>query len=162
MSEDNGNCRIFICRLPQRLRRDELEYEFKKFGAIKDVEIKRRFAFIEFENSKSAKEAVSKMDGNKLFGNKIVVQSAHRAEKKTDKHNNSDNSSYSTKNNNRSKYDSDVCFNCGKSGHWAKECPEKKRYINKRCYSCNEKGHLERDCPKRKSIYNSFCYQNEL
>ena len=155
MSEENGNCQIFICHLPKRIRKDELEYEFKQFGQIKDIEIKTRYAFIIFENSKSAKEAISKMDGNKLFGNKIVVQSAYRGEKKKEKYN-SEESSYSHKYNNRNKYDDDVCFNCGKSGHWAKECPEKKRYINKRCYSCNEKGHLERDCPKRKSIYNNY------
>ena len=155
MSEDN--CQIFICHLPKDISKNELEEEFQEFGTIRKIEIKNKFAFIEYKSAQSAKDAILKMDGNKVFGNKIVVQNAFKGEKKKDKSNNSENSSYSEKPYKRKNYNEDECFNCGKIGHWAKDCPEKhyKKHLNKRCYYCDKKGHLERDCPLKKNC-NSY------
>ena len=157
MSDDN--CQIFICHLPKDITENELEEEFEEFGSIKKIEIKNKFAFIEYKKSKSAQKAILEMDGNILFGNRIIVQSAFKGERKNDRKN-SEHSSYSENHhnyNNRRKYDNDVCFNCGKSGHWVKDCPERnyKKLLNKRCYYCDKKGHLERDCPLKKNC-NSY------
>ena len=95
MSDDN--CQIFICHLPKDISKNELEEEFQEFGTIRKIEIKNKFAFIEYKSAQSAKDAILKMDGNKVFGNKIVVQNAFKGEKKKDKSNNSENSSYSEK-----------------------------------------------------------------
>jgi len=57
---------------------------------------------------------------------------------------------------------SGVCYRCGNSGHWAKDCPSTRRptygaspsrgaprrnMSNERCFKCGLTGHWSRDCP---------------
>ncbi len=47
----------------------------------------------------------------------------------------------------------DECFQCGKKGHFIKNCPKNKKEIYKKydnyiCYTCGEKGHFSNNCPK--------------
>lgn len=36
----------------------------------------------------------------------------------------------------------DICRNCGKPGHWERDCPERI------CRACGEAGHIKAQCPK--------------
>ena len=57
----SGNCSIFIGKLSSRIRDQDLEDEFSKYGKIKSIELKRHrgFAFIEYSHPEDAKEAIS-------------------------------------------------------------------------------------------------------
>ena len=44
------------------------------------------------------------------------------------------------------------CYNCGKSGHMAKDCT----LDGPRCYECGEKGHQAKDCKKKRGAFGGF------
>ena len=43
--------------------------------------------------------------------------------------------------------DNKLCYRCGFSGHIARECPEKGD-DDRKCYNCGMGGHISRDCPE--------------
>ena len=45
-NNDNPNTQIFIARIHPRVSEKDLKYKFKKYGEIKDIRLKRGFAFI--------------------------------------------------------------------------------------------------------------------
>ena len=77
MSKDK-NPQIFIAKLSSNVRESVLEHEFKRYGSIKNVEVKRGYAFREYEDQRDAEDAVKDMDGRRFEGNRIVVQSSRK------------------------------------------------------------------------------------
>jgi arginine/serine-rich splicing factor 4/5/6 len=73
MSRDR-NPQIFIAKLSSNVRERDLEDEFKQFGPIRNIELKRGYAFIEYEHYKDADDAIKEMDSRRFEGNRIVVQ----------------------------------------------------------------------------------------
>ena len=70
------NPQIFVAKLSSNIREKDIDYEFRRFGSIKNIQVKRGYAFIEYEDYKDAEDAVKEMDGRRFEGQKIVVQSA--------------------------------------------------------------------------------------
>ncbi len=48
------NNQIFVSRFPLRTHAEDLRYFFEKYGRVRDINMKRTFAFIEFSDSRDA------------------------------------------------------------------------------------------------------------
>jgi RNA recognition motif-containing protein len=57
---------------------DDLKYEFKKFGAIKEYSYKGRYAFIEYEDAAAASKAIKEMDDQRINRVRITVEAASK------------------------------------------------------------------------------------
>jgi arginine/serine-rich splicing factor 4/5/6 len=66
--------KLYIGNLSSRTVYRDLEEAFSKFGRIRSVEMKRRFAFVDFAHKNDAENAIHSMDGKDLDGNKLVVE----------------------------------------------------------------------------------------
>jgi hypothetical protein len=72
------NPQIFIAKLSADVREKDLDYEFRRFGTIRNIQLKRGYAFIEYDDYKDAEDAIKEMDGRKFEGCRIVVQQASK------------------------------------------------------------------------------------
>ncbi|XP_042453291.1 glycine-rich RNA-binding protein RZ1C-like isoform X1 [Zingiber officinale] len=132
--EDN---RIFVGGLSRHTTERRLEEEFSRFGKVIEAQIMkerdtgrpRGFGFVTFSSARASEAAISQMHENELDGRVISV---NKAEPKMS----TDISRYDGgeyKSSSRGGYRggdgpppaarTDECFKCGRSGHWARECP---------------------------------------
>ena len=136
---------VFIRGLNYYVTKRDIEKEFIRFGDIKNLTIKRGFAFVEFYDPKDAKYAIKELDGRKLFGqsNRIVVEEAKISKEEREKRKNRSRSREKDREDNKDRErnrdkdyyykrrtgpkKTDICYNCGKEGHWANECHENRR-----------------------------------
>ena len=144
--ENSGLPKIFITKLSHQVTEKDIEKEFKIFGEIRNINLKKGYAFVEYYNKRDAKDAIRKLDNQKLFGQsqRVVVEEAigHRRDRDRDrdrdhhrrdryyhdryrdrdKYRNDDHYSSRHRSRKTGPKESDVYFNCGKFGHWANEC----------------------------------------
>ena len=65
------------------------------------MELKHDYAFVEYEDSHQAEDAIHDMDGKRVDSHKLIVQEALSGKKRP-----------------HGPAREDVCYNCGKKGHW--------------------------------------------
>lgn len=99
-SRSDSRSRIYIGHISTHARESDLREVFEKYGSIRNVEVKFNYAFLEYDDSKSAKQAIDKLNGQDLDGHRMIVEMAEPRKR---------GNGPSSK---------DVCFNCGHSGHW--------------------------------------------
>ena len=135
------------------MTKKDLDKEFGKYGDIRNLNLKKGYAFIEYYDKEDAKYAIRELDNKKLFGQqqRIVVEEAkgskreRERERRRDRERDRDRRRDYRRSRSRSRSrdrdrdyyyrrrsgpkKTDICFNCGKEGHWANECslPRKER-----------------------------------
>uniref|UniRef100_F1L626 Splicing factor, arginine/serine-rich 6 n=1 Tax=Ascaris suum TaxID=6253 RepID=F1L626_ASCSU len=73
-------CKVFVGGLPHDATTQELEEAFGRYGPIRKVWMARRppgFAFIEFEDSRDADDAVKALNGARICGVRPRVEISH-------------------------------------------------------------------------------------
>ena len=68
--------RLFVGKLTDKATSEELTSLFSANGPVTQVDVKNGYAFVYFENSADAHEAVSSLNGNVLDDQPIVVEHA--------------------------------------------------------------------------------------
>eukprot|EP01124_Arcella_intermedia_P033591 TRINITY_DN808_c0_g1_i2.p1 TRINITY_DN808_c0_g1~~TRINITY_DN808_c0_g1_i2.p1 ORF type:complete len:346 (+),score=38.56 TRINITY_DN808_c0_g1_i2:44-1081(+) len=69
-----SDTRLFVGRLGPNVSNKDLELIFGKFGRIVNCSIKTTYGFVEFEDPRDAKDALSELNGYRLDGSRIAVE----------------------------------------------------------------------------------------
>ncbi|KAL6486507.1 hypothetical protein MHYP_G00058990 [Metynnis hypsauchen] len=71
-----SGCRIFIGRLNPSAREKDVERFFKGYGRIRDIDLKRGFGFVEFDDPRDAEDAVYELNGKELCNERVTIEHA--------------------------------------------------------------------------------------
>uniref|UniRef100_F7ISW2 Serine/arginine-rich splicing factor 1 n=1 Tax=Callithrix jacchus TaxID=9483 RepID=F7ISW2_CALJA len=74
-----NNCRIYVGNLPPDIRTKDIEDVFYKYGAIRDIDLKKRcggppFAFVELQDPRDMEDMVYGRDGYDYNGYRLRVE----------------------------------------------------------------------------------------
>ncbi|KAJ1563811.1 hypothetical protein HK096_010905 [Nowakowskiella sp. JEL0078] len=127
-SSGKSNAKLYVGRLPPRCSTRDLEDLFSTYGRVVSCEVKHAgYAFLEFDNEKDAEDALNRLNGHLFDGQRIIVEWSKK-----------------------SVSGGEACFNCGKTGHWVRDCPESRGkgmdVRSGKCFKCGNLGHLAKFC----------------
>ncbi|XP_044762533.1 RNA-binding protein 1 [Coccinella septempunctata] len=71
------SCKVYVGNLGSSASKHEIESAFSKYGPLRNVWVARNppgFAFVEFEDSRDAEDAVRGLDGTRCCGTRVRVE----------------------------------------------------------------------------------------
>ncbi|GIX75867.1 hypothetical protein CDAR_64631 [Caerostris darwini] len=108
------DCKVYVGELGNSGTKHEIEDAFSYYGPLRNVWVARNppgFAFVEFEDSRDARDAVRGLDGKLLCGRRV------RVELSTGRSRGSFRGPPP-----RPFHPDDRCYDCGERGHYARDC----------------------------------------
>ncbi|RXG70095.1 Serine/arginine-rich splicing factor 3 [Armadillidium vulgare] len=111
------DCKVYVGDLGSGASKQELEDVFSYYGRLRNVWVARNppgFAFVEFEDSRDAEDAVRGLDGRTICGRRV------RIELSTGKSRNRFRGPPPRRG--RPFHPEDRCYECGERGHYARDC----------------------------------------
>jgi len=73
-----GFSTIYVGRVDSRTRERDLYDIFDRYGRVARVDMKRGFAFVDFDDNRDAEDAIKDMDGREVDGSRLSVEWAGR------------------------------------------------------------------------------------
>jgi len=174
--------KLFVYGVNSRCPKGVLEDEFGRFGDVTDVHITEKgFAFVTMENQDDAEEAIRKLNGAEIDGQEVKVEESRPRDnrggggrsfgrdRRDDRRGGGgfgrDRRDSDRRDDRRGGGGGGACYNCNRSGHIARDCPDSRRDDRRggggfgrdrggrggggrACYNCNREGHMARDCPE--------------
>ncbi|XP_031419855.1 serine/arginine-rich splicing factor 7 isoform X2 [Clupea harengus] len=111
-----GETKVYVGNLGTGAGKGELERAFGYYGPLRTVWIARNppgFAFVEFEDTRDAEDAVRSLDGKVLCGSRVRVELSTGMPRR---------SRYDRPPTRRAFDPADRCYECGEKGHYAYDC----------------------------------------
>jgi len=68
--------RVYLGGITHRCRESDIEHFFRKYGRIRDISIKNKFAFVEFDDARDAEDACYDLHKKELMGEVVTVEMA--------------------------------------------------------------------------------------
>lgn len=101
---------VYVAGISRSITSDDLKDGFDKFGPIRDVVMKGKYAFLDYEKTEDANAAIEAMNGKDFKGYNLCVEATRTAPGQNKGRRRAGPTSQ------------DECWKCGKQGHWANEC----------------------------------------
>ncbi|XP_002164525.1 RNA-binding protein 4.1 isoform X1 [Hydra vulgaris] len=116
MPQENGiddkTIKLYIGGIDPSWSNEKVTEILSKYGKVKRTDVVKNYAFAFVENKDEATNIINGASGTITDGFKIVVQIS--------------------KNKQNLPEGDDLCFECGKGGHWAKECSQRRARLEGR------------------------------
>ncbi|XP_064602696.1 serine/arginine-rich splicing factor 7-like isoform X1 [Liolophura sinensis] len=135
--------KVYVGNLAKDATENELEKAFISYGPLKSVWVARNpagFAFVEYEDSRDAEDAVHALDGTNICGGRVRVEMSTGKSKPKPWLRGGERSRGPPRGR-RPFHPEDRCYECGGRGHYAYDCPQ-------------HRGGGRRDRPRRSSRYS--------
>jgi RNA recognition motif-containing protein len=105
----NTQTQIYVAGISRNVTADDLRVPFEKFGPVREVIMKGKYAFIDFKDVKDAAAAVQELHNTQFAGQTLTVERTRR-------------NGGGPRGGRSGPQEKDECWRCGGFGHWSNEC----------------------------------------
>ena len=134
---------LFIGNISSKVNEKDLQEKFGEFGKCK-INFKNQFAFAEYTSDKEAKAAMEKLNKVNLGGSELNIEWSKKS------------SHYEPSSHRREISPKGKCYNCGRAGHYARDCPNKRRRTEPRRYYSGRRRSRSRSSRRHRSHRHKY------